>query len=205
MNALLRSASVLALAAAAITASAQAPLYDSLNTGSSAVSDGIPNSPYSLFVPTSSGPITGFQLRIFNASASAQPITVRLYADVPPSGAVTTDTVGAQLGIDSVGIAVANIRDQRVLAPTNGVSLVAGTRYWLGLSGSFGGAGSTDVSWYRSAGAPATTIRFLGGYSANDIAYAFVVNPNLNPTPEPSALAALGLGAVAMLKRRKKG
>ena len=46
---------------------------------------------------------------------------------------------------------------------------------------------------FQSSGVPASTDSSFSGFSSV-----------ANPTPEPSALAALGVGAVALLKRRKR-
>lgn len=79
----------------------------------------------------------------------------------------------------------------------------AGTRYWLSIVDT---QGTNSFRWHNSAtGDDHAAASSFGGpwFSIDDRANeAFVLNPA--PVPEPASMAALGLGALALLRRRKR-
>ena len=211
---LLRAASVLALAASALAASAQTTAYSSFGYPDptpgpgqpplAGVGDLLSNRPYSLFASSATGLLSGIQVYVDSFDQNPTSFNVRLYADVPATTPGSTDTVGPQLAAftGTVGYGPA---PHVVSVPVGaaGFPLVAGAKYWLGLDGgSVDGHGYGNVAWYHESGAPTTTFRLNNQYYANSSPEGFSVQ--VTPVPEPSALAALGLGAVATLRRRKR-
>ena len=76
-------------------------------------------------------------------------------------------------------------------------TLQAGAKYWLVASA------ASDLVWSMENGTGATQFHSgLYEYHPNQGAGAFSIQ--VNPVPEPSALAALGIAAVALVKRRKR-
>lgn len=85
-----------------------------------------------------------------------------------------------------------------------GISLVAGAKYWVGMI-------AQDDSWlawsYRPSGATPVNGPYAINYELQDGSVsgeqsAFRVETQ--PVPEPASMAALGLGAAALLRRRKR-
>ncbi len=78
----------------------------------------------------------------------------------------------------------------------------SGTQYWLSV---FDTEGVNSFRWHNGlTGDDHSGFTTNGGASWNSDGgrpnYAFV----LNPVPEPASMAALGLGAIALLRRRKR-
>ena len=95
----------------------------------------------------------------------------------------TTSGVKYALGLDVYGTAV-NV-------------LVNGTTVASGLSGNV----RTPYAFTFTATGATTTLSLLSGGGNVD----HVDNVVVNPTPEPAALAALGGGALGLLRRRRRG
>ena len=195
MNTAFRLVSLAALAASALSASAQATVYDSLGyaPGNALVSVPLGSTPASLFVPTASGLLTGFQVWTLNFESVPVSVNVRLFADA------ASDTVGSQLGSFPAILTPGN---QTVTIPAAGVALAAGTKYWLEMDGGTNDPrGFSNQAWYQAGpGAPTTKVRIGGAYYTGNAPFAFSVQAA--PVPEPSALAALGVGALGLLRRR---
>ncbi len=203
MNVLLRSASVLAFATAALAASAQTTSYSNLGTppdtyrNTIAYSIGANGSGVSArFVPTSSGALSGFSGALSNDSVSQgpKPYTLGIYADDGGQRGDLLATYGGQTtGLRSLTSSTA----LSTVSTPNGPLLLAGTAYWLGVTS------TSTISWnWNDTGATGTLISDNIYFSSVDMP-AFALTTT-QPVPEPSALAALGLGAVAVLRRRKR-
>jgi len=84
-------------------------------------------------------------------------------------------------------------------------SPTAGTQYWLSI---FDTESTDSFRWHNGlTGDDRTSVSFDGGTTwGPDLSRpnaAFVLNPV--PVPEPASMAALGMGALALLRRRRKG
>ena len=201
MKVLLRSASLLALAAAALAAHADV-LIGNLSgpVGSSTVLEVGASAAMGFTTPAGlPSLLTGATLRLQYLGYST---TLRIYNN---SAADNPGTPLATLLNDPA----AQSNDSYSFAPTAPFLFAPSTTYWLVLSNNDAGAGG-GAYWKTTTLTPTGAATHFGsrignstpptgGFSALS-SYAIAVNP----TPEPSALAALGLGAVAMLKRHKR-
>ena len=70
----------------------------------------------------------------------------------------------------------------------------------LNTTGTVSGATGIFSGFANASG----TLLVTSNTNVTDGSNGFVVTGNLNPVPEPSAFAALGLGAAALLRRRRK-
>lgn len=114
-----------------------------------------------------------------------------------------SDTPGTELASATVN---ANFFQQGTIGTTFGsLDLLPNTKYWVVMDGQtvFDGAWEFNDNGYkgttagRSDGTPWSN-------RLNDDQLAFRVVARTQTVPEPASMAALGLGAVAVLKRRKK-
>jgi len=94
-------------------------------------------------------------------------------------------------------------------------SLVNGSRYWVALStwGGDGAAGSYQVGghtqnsiyndngtfWYSNADSG-----FGGAYDGQNLTPEMAIYVEAAPVPEPATMAALGMGALALIRRKRK-
>lgn len=158
------------------------------------------------FTPTISGTVTSLTAAIHNSTASGTiPFTLALYSD---SG---SNTVGTQLGSWAATAATATDADDSTnsvaVASASGVSLTAGTTYWLVATNpdsnkanalswnsavSYSGSLSDHLRYYVRNGTPSYSTG-LGAFSVQ-----------VAPVPEPTTIAALGLGLVTILRRRRR-
>jgi hypothetical protein len=78
-------------------------------------------------------------------------------------------------------------------------NMVSGTS-WCAIDGSAVGMGTRNF-WQPQGTPGATSYIGLDVFGAN---LTFMVRANASPVPEPATIAALGIGAVALLRRRKR-
>lgn len=157
------------------------------------------------FTPTISGAVTSLTAAIHNSTSSnTLPVTLSLYSD---SG---SNTVGAELGSWSTTAATATDSDSVnsvAIASASGVSLTAGTTYWF-VASNLDSTIANALSWNTAVSYSGSLSSYNAYYVRNGTAYyttglgAFSVQ--VTPVPEPTTLAALGLGAAAFLRRRRR-
>ena len=194
MNApLLRAASALALALAALAASAQ---------------NLVANPSFELNGGDGSRSFTGWTVAtpdtaLFAIVSAADAHSGSALADFQASGA--TDTLSQSIATVPGGRYTVSFYLREFLAGTSGTKSFASS---FG-DGSFNLSPTSLPTTYGLftytgvASAALTTLSFTGrndpsSYLLDD------VSVTLNPVPEPSALAALGFGAVGLLRRRKR-
>ena len=189
MNALLRSASVLALTAAALAASAQNLVQnggfetgDFTNYTLTATGNGqgyISNN--GVTFPGNYATFINDPVTLSQTFATSTGQSYRFEFDVAYTGnfGVTTGTSGPNSFVAQFdGAPRLTVTNAPYFNPDHYVFTVVGT-------------GSDTINFAVTAG--------TGYYRLDNVSVTSV-----NPTPEPSALAALSLGAVAFLKRRKR-
>ena len=205
MKLALRAASILAIAAAALAASAQTPAF----------------APTSSLYVGDAGYTEGYTFSL----TTAMSVSALGFYDTNQDGLVQAHQVGLW---NSAGTLLASVTvPSGTAAPLTGTSryvslaaplaLAVGTTYTMG---AYMGNGSDSVIYFGAAN-PAKGVSFGAAMVDNgtstfsrpriatgeDQGYFgpnLIVTPVVQSTPEPSALAALGLGAVGLLKRRKK-
>lgn len=128
---------------------------------------------------------------VITPSAGKEFVGFRL--DVKALDATTTATVSV-FDVSINGNAVATMDNTVTGKQGDPVTFVAGTaHYFTGPLADFSIIGTTTMAWTGS----------LGSGSSDRV--TFELNGlEANPVPEPATLAALGLGATALLRRRKK-
>ncbi len=155
------------------------------------------------FTTTRGGSLAGFQLAMNNYGASVGQVgySVTLLKD---NG---SDRLGSVLGTFnglSTGIYFTNTTSalSTVDASNSGVTLTSNTKYWLIATG------PESLVWSYSLFD--TENHYSHDSIANTTDYFHMSAPALSvqvtdPVPEPASIAALGLGTVACLRRRKRG
>ncbi len=202
---MLRSASVLALAPAALSAHALdafsnlAPAPDSYATASVLV--GGPFSQGFQFTSGLSGGLAGFRVAM-NDFTTPNAFTISLYAD---SGSNTLGALlGAYSGVSS-GAVYGSTHSALATVAASGPSLTAGGKYWLVASATR----SNQVTWALSYG-PKTTLTYSNGmynahYGVTSLgAFSVQVQPISPAVPGPAALGPFALGALATRRKRRR-
>ena len=205
MKTFLRSASVLVIASAALAASAQATAYSSFSSSgaynanagySVGPNGGVDRMPGIQFTSGESGTIASFTLAMNNLNAvGPQGYSLGLYADDGSNrlGVLLGTYPGTSTGVTGFG----SDYPVSTVPATTPALVVAGAKYWLVASS------ASSLAWrYSSVAGVGPTYAGSAGTYGTGVPTAFSVS--VNPTPEPSALAALGLGAVGLLRRRKR-
>lgn len=150
------------------------------------------------FTTTATGILTGLQIAMNNVSTAdgRAAFSVGLYAN---SG---TDTLGTLLGTYSGASTGANYQTATsalasVAVGGSPVTITAGSKYWLvASSGNF-------LAWNTSLSGRARHYQAGSGYYFDgSTSSAFSVQ--VNPVPEPVTSLALGLGAMALIRNRRK-
>ncbi len=112
-----------------------------------------------------------------------------------PKGIYTIDVFGTG--------AITKIADFDSFIPDPDGLAIGGGRVWL--TGNISGSGSVRVAGFNLATGLYDEAFQLDGLGTSSYATGATWAPEaLNPVPEPATLAALGAGALALLRRRKK-
>ena len=152
------------------------------------------------FTASLGGALTGFKVAINNSDDSTvqKPLTLRLYEDDGAGklgallGSYAGSTTGAWFVTETSALSTVD-----ATGPV--VALSAGWRYWLVAEV----PGQTSGAWNRSTSADGR--RYIQGDAleySNSYLPAFSVQ--VTAVPEPASVLALGLGALALIKRRKR-
>ncbi len=145
------------------------------------------------FVATATGALSGFSGAL-NDSGVPVSYALRFYADGPSTtrGALIASTTGSTTG------AVYGTTDSALAsaAIAGGPSIVANSAYWVEVAPRYG------IMWNISI--VGTTGRSFSNDAYFDGQPTPAFSVQVNPVPEPATIAALGLGAVVMLRRRHK-
>ncbi len=192
MNTLLRSASLLALATAALSASAQ----------NLVVNPGFETGTFSGYTTTPAA--HGSFAFVSGAGPNAAPHS-GTYAAVFGAVGGLPDTISQTLATVP-GLSYTVSYYLRNSSPNAGnASLQSFTASFGGVSQTTGVATSTySLQTFTAIATSSSTTLSLGGYDPKDFYNLDDISVVANPAPEPSALAALGLGAVVLVKRRKR-
>lgn len=216
MNISVRSASSLAaLAALGLAASAQAgEIYNNLGPGNSFSSSGRfltgPNATTNNFVDQAARFNTGGHNHegiLVSAGIAVTgplpfdgrgPVDIQVWSDGPTGPA-------SLLASDPYNVTAYN--DQLIGTTFGSLTLLANTNYWVVLAPEAGYAGA----WRQNdQGAQGVTAGRTNGGAWNlrdpdpDGMLSLRVVSRVETVPEPATMAALGLGALAMLRRRKR-
>lgn len=144
------------------------------------------------FTSATSGDLSAISVATFLASGSGD-ITLGIYAD---DGA---DHMGAALGSWNVSV-TSPLASISTFSVAPGLGLSAGQKYWLGMSAS----NDTWAGWCFSD--PVATGLLQPNFNSPSVfpgtLSAFRVETQA--VPEPTTVAALSLGAVGLLRRRKR-
>jgi hypothetical protein len=156
-------------------------------------------SPAEQFTSSATGALSSIDLVIGNndGSTSPQDFQISLLSD-------NGGTPGATLGswAESTDQAFSSYATQNY--KTTGASLAAGQQYWLLLSG-YNSDPNSCVRWAGTGDSTANVYDYNPVYgnligSADNSLYQV----NVQSTPEPTSIAALGIGALGIFVRRKR-
>ena len=187
----LRSASALALAAAALAAHAAVDFENLPNPSgvSNAQGDPLVSGGFSFADRSRRGLISIAPDSVLNYTGS-----VAITANVP------RDTIDMS-PVDGAAFSLASFQVANYLHNSGGVPLT--------ITGTQVGGGTVSQSYTTLFTDALQTVSLSGFTDLTSVSFASTNFPQIdnivvNPTPEPSALAALGLGAAAFVKRRKR-
>lgn len=149
--------------------------------------------------------VAGTYLRVNGTSGVSSTFQFQLLAD---SGNAPSATVLASSAFTSTTSSTLTL----LTANLSANSLVNGTRYWLALN-SVGGSGGDGYQvgghtqnsiyndngtfWYSNAGS-------LSNWDGQNRVPEMAIYVEAAPVPEPASMAALGLGALALIRRKRK-
>ena len=136
------------------------------------------------------------------AAAVASQALVLNYAGNGPLNGNTTTSLGLipgdQFGFDKSVTSTGKI----VLSDLSGANGLSIVFPGLMMSALYSGLGT--ATGFGSYAGFAGAVNSTSGTTINQNSYGVFVQGNINPVPEPSAFAALGLGAFGLLRRRRK-
>lgn len=143
-------------------------------------------------------------LNIFNVSAAKLSDCDAFNVNVPATSTVLINIVddnGHSLALSNFGISLNNgLSKQHVVFNTSSITHITASS--VGINGSLLAPKAYFDSQFSNLDGQLIANQFSGGYQINS--FNFTGNLPAAPVPEPGTWAALGLGAAAMLRRRKK-
>jgi len=141
-------------------------------------------------------------LNVFNVSAAKLSDCDSFIVNAPASSTVLINIVddnGHNLGLSNFGIALNGVAKEHVVF--NAPTLTSITASGVGINGSLLAPNAAFNTLFSNLDGQLIAKSFSGGYQINS--YNFTGNLP-SAVPEPGTWAALGLGALAMLRRRKR-
>ncbi|RYG24281.1 PEP-CTERM sorting domain-containing protein [bacterium] len=145
------------------------------------------------FTAVAGGMLTGFQVAMNNLSSPARQFNFSLYED---SGSDTLGTFLFSWNQLSTGVDYNTTRSALVSidASGSGINIVNGAKYWV--------VANAELMTFWNTANSGTAMHLMGDtYIPNSDQGAYSVQ--VEAVPEPASMVALGLGAVALLRRRR--
>ena len=142
------------------------------------------------FTSLATGSLLSVTVPVRRSSGSGE-LKVGFYAD-------NGNDVGAELASWMITVSGQSVN---TLAAPAGISIVTGARYWVGLIAQ----GTSSLAWNNTQ--PSVSGRYAVNFDTQDGTVSgqqSTFRVETQPVPEPASMPALGLGAAALLRRRKR-